>query len=63
MKAADIIRELIDFFALNLAHSFRYPLFLMMITSKFHLTIPGEAIDKEWDMQLTSPMPKFVKNR
>jgi hypothetical protein len=47
-------------FAFNVRQAFLQPLFLIMIMSKFHLTIRGQAINEEWDAKLTSLTPKFV---
>jgi len=48
-------------FAINVRQAFLKPLFLIMIMSKFHLTVRGQAINEEWDAKLTSITPKFVK--
>lgn len=48
-------------FAINFRQAFLKPLFLIMIMSKFHLTIRGQAINDEWDVTLTNLTPKFVK--
>lgn len=48
-------------FAINFRQAFLKPLFLIMIMSKFHLTIRGQAIDEAWDAKLTSLTPKFAK--
>jgi hypothetical protein len=52
-------------FASNFRQAFLKPLFLIMIMSKFHLTIRGQAIDEEWDAKLTQLSPKFttIKDR
>ncbi len=48
-------------FAINFRQAFLKPLFLIMIMSKFHLTIRDQAINDEWDVTLTNLTPKFVK--
>lgn len=48
-------------FAINFRQAFLKPLFLIMIMTKFHITIRGQAIDEGWDARLTQLTPKFVK--
>jgi len=48
-------------FAINFRQAFLKPLFLIMIMSKFHLSIRGQAINEEWDAKLSSLTPKFGK--
>lgn len=48
-------------FAINVRQAFLKPLFLIMIMTKFHLTIRGQAINEEWDATLLQLTPKFAK--
>ena len=48
-------------FALNVREAVLKPLFLIMIMTKFHVAIRGQAINEEWDETLTRLTPKFTK--
>lgn len=48
-------------FAINFRQAFLKPLFLIMIMTKFHVVVRGQAIDEEWDAKLTKLTPKFTK--
>lgn len=45
--------------ALNLRAAFLKPLFLVMVMTKFHVCVRGQAIDETWDGRLASASDKF----
>jgi hypothetical protein len=48
-------------FTWNLRAAFLEPLFLTMIIIKFHVSVHGQAINLEWDEQLSQLSGKFVE--
>ena len=48
-------------FAWNFRSAVLKPLFLMMIMTKFHVSVKGQVIDETWDARLTSVSNKFSK--
>jgi hypothetical protein len=46
-------------FAANIRSAFLKPLFLIMIMSKFHVSVEGQPINAEWDARLTKVSGKF----
>jgi hypothetical protein len=48
-------------FAWNIRAAFLKPIFLIMIMTKFHVSVEGQEINEEWDERLTSVSGKFVK--
>lgn len=47
-------------FAWNIKSAFLHPLFLIMIMTKFHVSVKGQPINEEWDTRLTQLSRKFV---
>ncbi len=45
--------------ALNFRSAFLKPLFLIMVMTKFHVSVRGQAIDAAWDARLSSTTGKF----
>jgi hypothetical protein len=45
--------------ASNVRQAFLKPVFLIMVMTKFHVRVRGQAIDLEWDQRLTSVSDKF----
>ncbi len=48
-------------FAWNIRMAFLKPLFLIMIMTKFHVCVKGQAIDPTWDGRLSQVSKKFDK--
>jgi hypothetical protein len=48
-------------FAANVRGAFLKPLFLIMVMTKFHHAVRGQAINAEWDAKLTNASGKFTK--
>ncbi len=48
-------------FASNIRGAFLKPLFLIMVMTKFHHAVRGQAINAEWDAKLTGMSGKFTK--
>jgi hypothetical protein len=46
-------------FAWNIKEAFLHPLFLIMIMTKFHVSVKGQAIDGTWEQRLDSASKKF----
>ncbi len=46
-------------FAWNVKAAFLHPLFLIMILTRFHVSIKGQAIDEAWDGRLSQASGKF----
>jgi hypothetical protein len=47
--------------AVNFRSAFLKPLFLIMVMTKFHASVRGQAIDPTWDARLTSASDKFAQ--
>jgi len=50
-------------FAANVRGAFLKPIFLIMIMTKFHVTIRNQAINEEWDARLSKISSKFGEIR
>jgi hypothetical protein len=48
-------------FASNIRAAFLKPLFLIMVMTKFHVTVRNQGIDPNWDQRLTQVSDKFRK--
>jgi hypothetical protein len=46
-------------FASNIRQAFLKPIFLVMVMTKFHVTVRNQAINLEWDQRLSSLSRKF----
>ncbi len=46
-------------FAWNIKEAFLHPLFLIMIMTKFHVSVQGQEIDETWDARLEKVSGKF----